>query len=467
VPIPSLRLPAATSLALAATLAGAASAQPAGPPADPGANPPAREGAAPEPFDPFDGVDPDGRIPRIELPDDLPNPERWRYIPEGRLKPGNPIQRLFVSSFVAPFFFRDTDVGIGGGLAFTDIDFREQRRREFAGIFLSYTTEGQQNYSMVWRRWLHHRELPEGGVLQEERSRLHVFGGYSRTLTRRFFGFGAGSDEDDESSYSDEVFHLEGSVELALPELGGDWVARVGARGELHRLGSGSVSGEPDTERAYPGVFRRARNHDLGWLEAGLRWDTRDSQILPYDGWMLGAGVEGALLQTGGDVGMLWRLEGQRLIPLPGLLHSGGDPDEEHPPTDSLALGAHLVASAGELPFFAQPSLGGAFTHRGYIAGRFRDDAAGYAVVEWRFWVLPRGIPIPFTRALRIERVGLAPFYEIGTVANDVPRLFSARARHSYGIGLRATLERLAPFRVDVGFSEEGVEVTARFGLSF
>ena len=52
-------------------------------------------------------------------------------------------------------------------LALTDLDFRQQRRREFAGLFLSYSTEGQQLYQLVWRRRLHHRELPGGGVLQE------------------------------------------------------------------------------------------------------------------------------------------------------------------------------------------------------------------------------------------------------------------------------------------------------------
>lgn len=462
----SLRSAAALAFAIAAAASGAGEAF-----AEADATSPAGGAldtpALPKPFDPFDGVDPSGRIPTVEKPADLPNPDRWRYIPEGRLKPGNPIERLFVSTFVAPFFFRDSDVGTGGGLAFTDIDFREQRRREFAGIFLSYTTEGQQNFSMVWRRWLHHRELAEGGVLQEERSRVHAFGGYSKTLTRRFFGFGAGTDEDDETSYTDEVFHLELSVERALPEPGGDWVATLGVSGELHRLGSGKVDGAPDTRQVFPRIFEDARDADLGWVEAGIRWDTRDSQALPYTGWMISAHTAGALLQTHGDVGMVYRFDAQRLFALPGLLHSGGDPGEEHPPTDSLALGGSVTDSTGNLPFFARPSLGGAFTHRGYVAGRFRDDAAWYAVAEYRFWVLPRGIPIPFTRAIRIERVGLAPFYEIGSVATDVPRLFEARVRQSYGIGLRATLERLAPFRLDVGFSEEGVEVTARFGLSF
>jgi hypothetical protein len=34
-------------------------------------------------------------------------------------------------------------------------------------------------------------------------------------------------------------------------------------------------------------------------------------------------------------------------------------------------------------------------------------------------------------------------------------------------VGLRLTLERQAPFRVDVGFSDEETVITARFGLPF
>ena len=61
------------------------------------------EAAAPSVYDPFDGIDENGRIPRVQLPEDIEHPERWRYIPEGRIKPGNVCQRLLVSSFIAPF----------------------------------------------------------------------------------------------------------------------------------------------------------------------------------------------------------------------------------------------------------------------------------------------------------------------------------------------------------------------------
>jgi hypothetical protein len=44
--------------------------------------------AGPFKHDPLQGMEPSGRIPKVALPDDLPNPERWRYLPEGRIKPG-------------------------------------------------------------------------------------------------------------------------------------------------------------------------------------------------------------------------------------------------------------------------------------------------------------------------------------------------------------------------------------------
>ena len=182
-------------------------------------------------FDPWRGIEKNGRIPKVDKPADLPNPERWRYIPEGRLKPGNVFQRFLVSSFVAPFFFRDSDVGFGGGIAITDLDFRQQRRREFAGLFLSYTTEGQQAYRAAWRRRLHHREAPEGGIFQEERSFIKAWGGYEKSLTRRFFGLGAGTSEGDETSYSDKTAFGRIGFELAIPDPGDNLVVGASIKG--------------------------------------------------------------------------------------------------------------------------------------------------------------------------------------------------------------------------------------------
>ena len=126
--------------------------------------------AAPVAGDALQGMEPNGRIPKVALPADVPNPERWRYLPEARIVEGNVFERFLVSTFAVPIFFFKSDVGAGGGISLTDIDFRGQRRREFATTTLTYTTEGQQNYGFLWRRWLDHRDLPGGGVIQEERS---------------------------------------------------------------------------------------------------------------------------------------------------------------------------------------------------------------------------------------------------------------------------------------------------------
>ena len=193
---------------------------------------PTQAEAAEVDFDPWRGIDRDGRIPKVEKPAGLPNPDRWRYVPEGRIKPGHLLQRFLVSSFIAPFFFRDSDVGFGGGLAITDIDFRQQRRREFAGAFLSYTTKGQQAYTAVWRRWLHHHDAPGGGIFQEERSFLWSALGYEKSLTRRFFGFGADSKERNESSYRDETAFASFGGQRTFPDPGDDWVMSVSGRGE-------------------------------------------------------------------------------------------------------------------------------------------------------------------------------------------------------------------------------------------
>jgi hypothetical protein len=420
------------------------------------------------PHDPLQGMDPSGRIPKVELPEDLAHPERWRYIPEGRIKPGNIFQRFLVSSFVAPQFFFEGDIGAGAGIALTDIDFREQRRREFLGAFASYTTEGQQKYRLIWRRWLEHRDLPQGGVIVEERNHLDAFGGYEKSLTRRFFGLGPDTRERDETSFTDEVLDIGARADFAVPSLASNWIATLGARGEHHDLAPGKVSDHPTTNEVFPQLFRDANHHDAFIVTTGLRYDTRDSQHQPYSGFQAGILFDAPLWQSGGKPGMVATVFGNVAFRVPPLFHRGGDRFEENPPTDTIALRLETETTAGDLPFYSLPSLGGNDRARGFIEGRFRDRSLWAATAEYRFWVIPRGFALsPWTPYVRVERLGLALFYDVGSVGDEWWDLFSASPKHSGGIGFRCTLERNAPFRVDVGFSDEGPQVTAGFGLSF
>jgi outer membrane protein assembly factor BamA len=153
------------------------------------------------------------------------------------------------------------------------------------------------------------------------------------------------------------------------------------------------------------------------------------------------------------------------VLPVPGLFHDGGTPDEESPPIDTIAIGGFITTSKGDLPFFRRPTLGGRNTLRGYIQNRFTDKSAWHAGVEYRFWFLPRGVA--FTPSIRFERLGLALFAEAGSVGDGVGDLFDSRVLSSYGGSFRTALERQAHFRLDVGFSKEDVNVVFAYGYSF
>jgi hypothetical protein len=419
-----------------------------------------------EDFDLWDGIDRNGRISKVEKPADLPNPERWRYIPPGRMPPGNAWDRLGVSTFFIPIVFRDGDVGTGFGAGFVDVDFRNTNRQEFLGVFGSYSTKGQQSYNLVWRRWLRQVEMPDGGVFQEERNLVNGRFGYSKSLTRRFYGIGPDTEESDETRYTDGRFIVNLGTQITLPHVGSDWVWAFGALGEFHKLSDG-VGGVSNTSDDFPILFAEADDTNLGWIYTSLSWDTRDSIVNPYRGSIIGASMDGAFLQTDWKVGAIFKIFASKVFAVPGLFHRGGDANEENPPTDTLSFKFKVTQLAGSVPFYSLPSLGGSEDLKGFIDGRFRDKASWIVGAEYRLWVIPRGFRIPLTRAFRVERVGLAGFYEAGSVANDVGAFFEERVLQSYGMAFLVTLDRTAPFRINLGWSEDGLNVSAGFGLDF
>ena len=425
-----------------------------------------QQGGPPNPsvYDPLRGMDPDGRIPKPEIPQDVPHPERWRYTPEARMKPGNVFERFLVSSFISPIVFREEDIGFGGGVALTDVDFRDQRYREFANILLTYSEEGQQAYRINWQRWLNYRELPGGGVLREERSRLYGRLGYEKTLTRRFFGFGSRTREDDETSYTEELSSVGAGIRLSLPDPGSDWVVRSDLQLEHHGLSRGRVSGVPSTEQVFFDESADGDGVDQGWLLNSFGWDSRDSMHQPYEGKRLG-GIANVAWGSGGESGAILGVDAQHVFALPPLLHRGAVGNEENPPTDVLAFGAFVQDTVGELPYYSLPTLGGTHTLRGYIQNRFTDRAAAHFSAEYRVNLIPRGIA--FTNTVRIERIGVGVFYDCGTVADGIEDLRDGRYLDSYGLGFRVAFSREAVFRIDWGFADEGANFTLAFGNSF
>jgi hypothetical protein len=80
-------------------------------------------------------------------------------------------------------------------------------------------------------------------------------------------------------------------------------------------------------------------------------------------------------------------------------------------------------------------------------------------------WVIPRGYT--FTRTIRMERFGVAPFVDVGAVADTPAQLRESAVRQSLGMGLRAMFERTAVFRLDIAKSSEQIGINFNFGMAF
>lgn len=402
----------------------------------------------------------------IELLEGLSHPDRWRWIPDQKIPEGNLLDRVLVTSFISPFVFFEGDVGTGGGFAITDIDFRNKRRKQLANIWATYTTEGQERFSISWQEWLSHKDHPGKGVLLADRDFIGVTVAHSRTLTSRFYGFGSDTELSDESSYTRETNSIGFGVQRSLPEIGGDWVWHTDLFLQTDDLESGKVSNAFDVKDQYPDLFNEGDDYEALWIRAGIRHDTRDAQHLPYRGHSIGVSVTALPVVQDHDSGAIASFLANWVTPISPLLHDGGNPAEEHPPTDSIAAYFSLSNAIGDVPFWALPTLGGDMSLRGTIRGRWRDRCAWATGIEWRPWILPDGIPV--AENIMVERVGIALFADAGAVADDLGQLEDAKVHSSVGIGVRATFERQALFRIDFGRSDEGdTNLSIGYGLPF
>ena len=108
--------------------------------------------------------------------------------------------------------------------------------------------------------------------------------------------------------------------------------------------------------------------------------------------------------------------------------------------------------AGGEVPFYLQPTIGGARTLRGYRSFRFRDRSALLLQAEYRWRIN--------------ELVTGALFYDTGTVARTLGDL--GRFERNYGISLRAGVDLGAAFRMDLAFGgREGTRFLIRFDDAF
>jgi len=117
-------------------------------------------------------------------------------------------------------------------------------------------------------------------------------------------------------------------------------------------------------------------------------------------------------------------------------------------------LTATSTDDANEVPFFLQPTLGGAYTLRGFRAYRFRDRHRMLLQGEYRYIIN--------------AFVTGAVFYEAGKVASDRRQLDFKDLERSYGFGLRFGSRQGVGLRTDLALgSGEGTRFLVRFDNVF
>jgi hypothetical protein len=122
-----------------------------------------------------------------------------------------------------------------------------------------------------------------------------------------------------------------------------------------------------------------------------------------------------------------------------------------------IALRGLLEASdahaGSRVPFYLQPTLGGADDLRGYRAYRFYDNNAIILNGEYR-WEVFSGLD-------------MALFMDAGRVYHDWRNLTLADMREDWGFGFRFNVRNNVFMRLDTGFSSEGFQVWLKFGNVF
>jgi hypothetical protein len=124
--------------------------------------------------------------------------------------------------------------------------------------------------------------------------------------------------------------------------------------------------------------------------------------------------------------------------------------------TRTIALRAQVSSSEPSkddtVPFYLQPTLGGAYSLRGFRTFRFRDRSALLVQAEYRWRIN--------------EFVTGTLFYDTGAVGPTLEKV--GRLEHDYGFGLRAGSRATVAFRMEVAFGgSEGTRLVLRFDDAF
>jgi len=211
-------------------------------------------------------------------------------------------------------------------------------------------------------------------------------------------------------------------------------------------IGDGTDRDFPTTQELFPEAEVEGGFGDSDWLtnEAAVSIDKRDSASNPRTGAAFDAAyVFNQALSAAASNYSVVHLAGAFYIPL--------SKERRH----VIAVRSDLVHNlTGVTPFYAQPTLGGSMTLRGFNYYRFRDRDSLSGAAEYRYAIW--------------QMLDAVLFVDVGQVYSDVFREIDAfPLKSSAGVGLRLNAPGSMSLRFDVAHSEEGTRVVFKYGPSW
>jgi Omp85 superfamily domain len=259
-----------------------------------------------------------------------------------------------------------------------------------------------------------------------------------------FFGFGQDSSEDNRTSYLLRSTDVGAEVKWKAPkfvELGGG-VTHLSAT-----IGTGRDNRFPSADQLFTAVtvpgFVRQPDFVRGDATVALDW--RDNPLHPHAGGRYGVQLSDYHDQDFAAFGFRRLVfDVQQYVPIPNRYR-----------TIALHAAANFTDARDgqQVPFYHQPTLGGAQRLRGFRENRFQDQNSVLMTAEYRWeawWALDGAL-----------------FVDAGQVAANRRDFKLSDFDVSYGVGLRIHSNNAFVARLDLAFSREGFIPFLRFEHAF
>jgi len=318
------------------------------------------------------------------------------------------------------------------------------RYNHITGVYTSFRLFGYPSIARKWSVVLRKSQhIDEDYELRYEdnafwQDRVRVFGDleYEKDSSARFFGFGNGSSEHDESNYT--ANHLEAVVWLAY-RLQPTFSLTYRSRARVFRVDKGGVDTLPFIGTEHPGTPGLGGATIIG-QEFGFLYDTRDDTNIPRQGALGVLTAEIVPRALGSSLTFTkYGAEARKFIPFRERF------------VLAMRARADYIDGPDDIPFFEQNSIGGHESLRGFGSGRFVDKDRFVASAELRTRVYQREI---FGVDAQLE---LAPFFDFGQVFHSW-RSSPFNDLHAVGgLGFRGVVPPQVVGFVDIGLGAQGV----------